>query len=853
MIKRPLVWVLAVWILGEIAATRFGYSLAPKTELDMLIGELGQIKTEAEGTVVEIQKKDYGLSLVLDDVYVQIPDSVRFSSEDKFAPKWSEIDSRNGREQGEPWMRTAAWPRERAETQYMMQMPESGTLQETVDYIRTGCRVRVLSDELALHIGNRVRVSGKLSEIEEATNPGQFDSRSWYRSRGIGFFINASEVYVTDSRKAAVSDGIRILRERLSDNLQRVSSGADYGLFCAVLLGDKTGLSEESNDLFRRGGIAHILAVSGMHVSILGAGLFWLLRKAPVQAWIPPLCASAFMLGFVVLTGASSSAIRAAVMFMAMMAARLTGKSYDSLSAAALAALIMLFIYPELLSQAGFQLSFASAFSIHVLAAEAGSWVKPKDYVSRGLLISVCVSMGIMPLLAWHYYQVSVTGIFVNLIASLLTSMLLLSSCAAALLPFLSDACGVFFAGTGHYIRIILEGLCRMNDRLPGSTLTTGRPALWLVVTSELLLLCVALWMRKESRRELFAGRTGPKGEQGRARGDEKKDKSGRRMLLISAAYCLMLLIFTPHAHKGLDIACLDIGQGDCSVVRIDDEVWMIDAGSSSIDGIWTYRIKPYLLYEAIDRVDVVALTHPDDDHINAIYDMLLDESVTVGRFLIPEASYGDPSWDMLKIAAAEHGVRISVAAAGEEYQVGKGLVRCLYPEASAYSEDTNALSMVLELCYGSFRGLFMGDLGEEEEPDVLSGLLSAEDAQSTQNRQSTQNGQSTQSTRGLDEILADESASYGTMAYGVTVRITFLKAGHHGSKYSSSEHFVRVIRPVFASISCGRNNRYGHPSEEALSRLEDVGTIYRVTAWSGAVLLELDGDVVALRGYLDE
>ena len=100
---------------------------------------------------------------------------------------------------------------------------------------------------------------------------------------------------------------------------------------------------------------------------------------------------------------------------------------------------------------------------------------------------------------------------------------------------------------------------------------------------------------------------------------------------------------------------------------------------------------------------------------------------------------------------------------------------------------------------------------------------------------------------------MADESASYGTMAYGVTVRITFLKAGHHGSKYSSSEHFVRVIRPVFASISCGRNNRYGHPSEEALSRLEDVGTIYRVTAWSGAVLLELDGDVVALRGYLDD
>ena len=186
------------------------------------------------------------------------------------------------------------------------------------------------------------------------------------------------------------------------------------------------------------------------------------------------------------------------------MAARLTGKSYDPLSSAALAALIMLYMYPGLLQQAGFQLSFASAFSIHVFAAGADRWVKPEDWISKALLTSVCVSMGIMPLLAWHYFQVPVTGVFVNIVASLLTSLLLVSACAAALIPFVSDVGGVFFAGTGHYVRIILEAVCRLNDRLPGSTLTTGRPPLWLVVALEAFVLCLALWMMQKSRKELF-------------------------------------------------------------------------------------------------------------------------------------------------------------------------------------------------------------------------------------------------------------------------------------------------------------------------------------------------------------
>ncbi|MBP5291022.1 MAG: ComEC family DNA internalization-related competence protein [Lachnospiraceae bacterium] len=357
MIKRPLVWILAVWILGEIIATHLGYSLTPKTDIDVLVSEHGQIKTEAEGKVVDLKENDYGLSLVLDDVFVQVPDSVRFSSEDYIVPGRYEMklasDTKatsymdmtdcakltghvesTGHVKLTDYMKPMNYMEPIDYTKQTGYMGQTGHIKLTSDtratgYVKLSCRISVLcSEEVlhvedsqigytnndalqidALHIGNRILVRGKLTEIEEATNPGQFDLRSWYRSKGIGFSMKAEDVSLVDGKRDIVRDTIRLIRKRLSENMERVSSGDDLGIFRAVLLGDKSDLSEEESEIFRRGGIAHILAVSGMHVSILGAGLFWLLRKAPVQAWIPPMCAAGFMLVFVVLTGASPSAI----------------------------------------------------------------------------------------------------------------------------------------------------------------------------------------------------------------------------------------------------------------------------------------------------------------------------------------------------------------------------------------------------------------------------------------------------------------------------------------------------------------------------------------------------------------
>jgi hypothetical protein len=195
------VWILAVWILGEMAATHFGYSLTPKTGLGALVRERGQLETEAEGVVVDIQENDYGLSLVLDDAFVRLPDSVRFSSEDKIIPERSDMES-----EADPassvgigldvtYAQAAKGNRNKPAAQ------ASDEDRGNSGYIKTGCRIRVTGEYQTLNLGNRVLVEGKLSEIEEASNPGQFDRRSWYESRGIGFQMKASGVSVVDDRE----------------------------------------------------------------------------------------------------------------------------------------------------------------------------------------------------------------------------------------------------------------------------------------------------------------------------------------------------------------------------------------------------------------------------------------------------------------------------------------------------------------------------------------------------------------------------------------------------------------------------------------------------------------------------
>jgi competence protein ComEC len=275
------------------------------------------------------------------------------------------------------------------------------------------------------------------------------------------------------------------------------------------------------------------------------------------------------------------------------------------------------------------------------------------------------------------------------------------------------------------------------------------------------------------------------------------------------------LCLLTVKMPYGLEITMLDVGQGDSIYLSENDSVrFLIDGGSSSKSDVETYQILPFLKYRGTDYLDAVFVTHPDSDHENGIRAWLenYEESgVQIGMLVLPAVEEGSQNeeYQELEMLAVSNSVPVHHISAGENIQRGKVMLTCLNPEKDWISEDTNACSIVLRLTYGDFSALFTGDLEGEGEEQVL-------------HRITTEN----------------------------ITPVTLLKVAHHGSKYSTSEEFLRAVSPKIALISAGRNNSYGHPHTETLERLSAAGSVILCTKDSGAVQVRIKGGKIRVKTY---
>jgi competence protein ComEC len=238
----------------------------------------------------------------------------------------------------------------------------------------------------------------------------------------------------------------------------------------------------------------------------------------------------------------------------------------------------------------------------------------------------------------------------------------------------------------------------------------------------------------------------------------------------------------------------IDVGQGDCTLVRTEnDHTYLIDGGSSSVTDVAKYRIVPYLKYQGIGKLDYVLVSHGDEDHINGIEEMLREDEIEIGKILLGECEKFNDSYEELLILAEESGVPVSYVRRGDVLKDGELQFTVLNPSDEAY-DDGNDASMVLYLTWRKFSMCFTGDISETTEQVLLSCLSTAD----------------------------------------------VLKTAHHGSKYSSSEEFLAKVAPLAATISCQKDNSYGHPHAETLNRLAASGAQIFNTAELGRIVIEV-------------
>lgn len=724
---------MGIWIAVELLLWQLGFLGAPADLLDPWFQDTASREVEAVGTVDSCEITSYGVKIILRDTSVQI---------DGLA--------------GEP-----------------------------------GCLLVYFREPVEGKIGNRIRVRGELSPFEKAGNPGQFDVWEYYRSKGVTYQLWGDDW-------EWVSRDVELLREFLAqvrlqsmENLRQAAEGEDLGVLAAVFLGDTSELPEETRALYQAGGISHILAVSGLHVSLLGMSLFRLLCRLPLPRRLPEVLSGLVMAGYVVVTGASVSSRRALILFLAMLLARSLGRSYDMLSALGLAGILILASQPLELFTASFQLSFGSVAALGLLMPELTEWLKPKRNWEKALASSLCAVMGTLPLGAWHFYQVSLSGIWLNPLVLPLASLLLLSATLAAVLTGLSPALGSFFAGTGHYILKLYRFLCETG----GFSITVGKPAGWELAlyygALALLVLGARCWRK---RRETEA--------------EERKDREGRknrpvrflagRWVVLMICVAVGFLSQFPLPARNLTVVSLDVGQGDCTFFKLPGgEAWLVDGGSSDVEQVGKWRILPFLQWEGIRRLEGVVLSHSDADHVNGILELLEGDLIPVGCLILPRATASQEGWEALRQAAERRNTPVYTMEAGEAFVRGEVTFTCLYPQAVAEGEDANSHSLTLLVEWGAFSGLFPGDLGTEQE------------------------------LRFQEQWRP----------------VSLLKVGHHGSRNSSGTAFLEALTPRAVVISCGAGNSYGHPHLETLARLEEAGSrVYRTDRQGAVRFLVRDG-----------
>lgn len=638
-----------------------------------------------------------------------------------------------------------------------------------------------LNKEEQIRIGMFLRVCGKLEEIPGPRNPGEFDSKQYYACRKIYYQMKEGEVCDKSIGYSYFGQFLQEIRQKAETILDE-AAGAYAGIFQAMILGERGNLDAETKMQYQMAGIMHILAISGLHISFVGMGFFRLLKKAGAGNGVAGAVSAFLIYAYGIVTGGSVSAMRAVGMFLVLVGAGIAGRSYDLLSAMALSAIVLLLDAPAYLYNVSFLLSFGAVIGIGALTPEICSLLNLKKRTAKSLAGSVIVWLITLPIALHAYGEVSLAGVILNLLV-LPTSGIVLASGIFALpvgIFVIEIAKRVVFPG--KCVLFFYEKLCEVVGWIPHSTWIAGSPQLWQCVVYYVML-GVA-----------FAG-----------------VKWGKKAA--SVALVIFAVVFLGyHSRNGLAITCLDIGQGDCCVLKMPEgENFLIDGGSSNKKNTAVYQILPYLKNQGIAILDGIFVSHTDQDHISGIEELLelcaqKLTTVRVKNLILPDWDTTGGEYEKLKMLAEQTGIRVQTVREGNLLKTKEAQIEILAPENGADGSDTNEDGMVMKVHFGKFRGLFTGDIGAETEKKLLDSM---ED-------------------------------------------VDFLKVAHHGSKYSTCQGFLDVVSPEIAVISCSAKNTYGHPSADTIKKLEDCGAQVEYTMKNGAITVRTDGEGIWLDRFID-
>ena len=625
-------------------------------------------------------------------------------------------------------------------------------------------------------IGQIHKITGKVNMFSKARNEGNFDSLVYYQSLKIDFAVDEETCIVLEKEADIWKAFLLSIREHISQVYQECLSEKAAGFYMAMVLGNKIYLEESLKDLFLIGGISHILAISGLHVSILGRGMYRIMRRGGTGFAIAGICSGALLVGYGTMVGGSTSTIRAVGMLLIYFMAQWIGRSYDMLNAFGGMVLFLLWQNPFLIENSGFWFSVTALIGVGYVGESL-------DF--GGLWMSLGITLTTLPVTALSYFEVPIYAPLVNfLVLPVLTPVFCLAFLGGVLGVWqpMRSLVGILLKPC-EWLLWLYENVCSFVAKLPCATVICGKPEGWQVVLYYVILFG-GVYVAQRLRT---------------VKGEERQMFSREIRILLGTVCICVLCIFLPKS-KDFEITFLDVGQGDGIYISAGDgTTYFIDGGSSNVNEVGTNRILPFLKSKGIQKIDYWFISHADSDHVSGLFE-ILEKGYKVEHIVLSELCSSDDTCDNLRFAARDAGVKILYMKTGDMVRSKNLKITCLGPlveNGEAIGKDKNENSLVLQVEWQqSFTALFAGDISTE-----------------------------------IEEALCKK---------GLLESVELFKANHHGSNYSNGERLLEILRPEYIVVSCSEKNLYGHPGVHAVERMEDSDAVIFYTKEVGQITFPL-------------
>lgn len=662
-------------------------------------------------------------------------------------------------------------------------------------------------------IGNIIKVRGKLRQFEEAANKGNFDSRKYYLSLGFYGKIEAGTIKVINSEYSGIRQGLYELRMEIIERLEKLCSdnkgifsiiNNKNGIIGAIILGDKTDLDSDIKELYSVSGIAHILAISGLHISFIGMAIYRLLRRR-FRFLFSAAVSIPVVLSFGIMSGFGISTIRAIIMFILKIIGEVLGRKYDAITAISLAGLVLLVQNPFVVCNSGFQMSFGAIIAIVLILPIVEEILNTDNKIIKVLSANFTISLVMNPILAWNYYELPTFSFLLNIVVVPLMSVVIVSSIVGIFCSCIMFGFGkvVIFPGCG--ILELYTFLCNIINKSSVASIVVGQPKVTIIIVYYAILLVVLFglknirtkYTRAEKERNIIKKETGLVLEKKAKKERRIKGQNVKLRLACIVGFLLLNCLIYYIPNPGFYITFINVGQGDGILIHGDNGTKvMVDGGSTSEKQVAKNCIVPYLKAEGIGTIDYSIITHTDKDHISGILEILENNNsnrIRIKNLVMPDINMKDDTYNELIEKAKLKKINVLYIKKGDTLSLGKTKIKCIYPETTTTASDKNDYCTVLSVKNKTSKILLTGDISKEIE----------------------------------EKIKDDIEENY-----------TVLKVAHHGSNYSSSEKFLKKVNPKYSIISVGKNNSYGHPGNETMERLrKQGGVIYRTDEKGGITI----------------